>query len=247
MADEVAQANSYLRRHEEADRYYDRSIALTPDQIAAYGGKAANLWRWKGDADAARATLERMPEHQSTSAVWAWVLSEGALGDFDSALRRLDAAPFEFFDTSTVAVTPKSMLKGWIYDLKGERENSAAAFAEALPHLERYAQDQPADAFAHSGLALVLSGVGRYEEAIREVEKAAEMLPLAKDAIYGPIIIQQGAVVYTRAGDYDTAIDRAETLMSIPYTTTSTVLRLHPMWAPLRDHPRFQALLKKYE
>ncbi len=247
MADEVAQANTYLRRHEEADRYYDRSIALIPDQIAAYFGKASNLWRWKGDADAGRATLERMPEHQSTSAVWAWVLSEGAMGDFDSSLRRLEAAPFEFFDTSSTAVYPKSMLKGWIYELMGEREKSVAAFGEALPHLERYAQDQPDEAFAHSGLALVLSGVGRYEEAIQEVEKAAAMLPLAKDAIYGPYIIQQSAVVYTRAGDYDTAIDRVETLMSIPYTTTATVLRLHPRWAPLRNHPRFQALLKKYE
>jgi serine/threonine-protein kinase len=247
MADEIAQANTYLRRHEEADRYYGRSIALIPDQIAAYFGKAANMWRWKGDADAARATLERMPEHQSTSAVWAWVLSEGSLGDFDSSLRRLEAAPFEFFDTSSTAVYPKSMLKGWIYELMGEREKSAAAFGEALPHLERYAEDQPDEAFAHSGLALVLSGMGRYEEAIQEVEKAAEMLPLAKDAIYGPYIVQQSAIVYTRAGDYDTAIDRVETLMSIPYTTTATVLRLHPRWAPLRDHPRFQALLKKYE
>ncbi|MGB6639981.1 MAG: hypothetical protein WBG67_04355, partial [Thermoanaerobaculia bacterium] len=167
--------------------------------------------------------------------------------EFESALRRLEAAPFEFFDTSTVAVTPKSMLKGWIFDLMGEREKSAAAFGEALPHLERYAQDQPDDAFAHAGLALVLSGVGRYEEAIQEIEKAAEMLPLAKDAIYGPIIIQQSATVYTRAGDYDTAIDRLETLLSIPYDTTTTALRLHPQWAPLRDHPRFQALLKKYE
>lgn len=246
MADEVALVNTYLRRHEEVDRYYDRSIALIPDQIAAYAGKAANLWRWTGDADTARATLERMPEHQSTSAVWAWYLSEAALGDFESILRRLEAAPFEFFDTSTIAVYPKSMAKGWIYELMGKREKSVAAYREALPHLEHYVQDQPGEAFAHSGLALVLSGAGRYDEAIQEVEKAAEMLPLTKDALYAPFIIQQSATVYTRAGDYDTAIDRLETLMSIPYTTTATVLRLHPMWAPLRDHPRFKALLKKY-
>jgi serine/threonine protein kinase/TolB-like protein/Flp pilus assembly protein TadD len=247
MADEVAQANTYLRRHNEVDRYYDRSIALIPDQIAAYAGKAANVWRWTGDADAARVNLERMPEHQSTSAVWAWYLSEIALGDFESILRRLEAAPFEFFDTSTIAVYPKSMAKGWAYELMGEPEKSVAAYREALPHLERYVQDQPDAAFAHSGLALVLSGMGRYEEAVQEAERAAELLPLAKDAIYGPYIVQQGAVVHMRAGDYDAAIDRVETLMSIPYTTTSTVLRLHPMWAPLRDHPRFKALLKKYE
>ena len=48
-------------------------------------------------------------------------------------------------------------------------------------------------------------------------------------------------------GDYDTAIDRLETLMSIPYSLTVTTLRLHPEWAPLRDHTRFQALVERYD
>ncbi len=189
--------------------------------------------------------LERLPEHQSTSAVDAWFFSEIAMRDFASALRRLEAAPFEFFDTGTIAVLPKSMRTGRLLALMGRREESLAAYREALPHLERYVRDAPDEAFSHAGLAQVLSGLERHEEASREIEQAAEMLPLARDAMYAPFILQVRAVIYTRAGRYDAAVDDLETLLSVPFSTTVTSLRLHPDWDPLRDHPRFQELLER--
>ena len=234
-----------LRRHQEADRYYDRSISILPDQTAAYGGKAQNLWSWQGNAAAARGVLERMPEHQSTSAVAAWTTNEMAMRDFASALRRLEAAPFEFFDTSTIAVFPKSMRKGRVLGLMGRREESLAAYREALPHLERYVGEAPDDPFSHSGLAQVLTGLKRHDEAIREIERAAEMLPLERDAMYAPFIIETRARIYTNAGRSEAAIDDLQTLLSIPFSTTVTSLRLHPDWEPLRDHPRFQALIER--
>jgi hypothetical protein len=48
-------------------------------------------------------------------------------------------------------------------------------------------------------------------------------------------------------GDYDAAIDELDYLLSIPSSVSVPQLQLHPMWDPLRDHPRFQALLAKYE
>jgi hypothetical protein len=48
-------------------------------------------------------------------------------------------------------------------------------------------------------------------------------------------------------GDYDAAIDLLDYLLSIPSYVSVPYLRLHPMWDPLRDHARFQALLDKYE
>jgi hypothetical protein len=45
----------------------------------------------------------------------------------------------------------------------------------------------------------------------------------------------------------DAAIDQLEYLLSIPSTLNVGFLREHPFWDPLRDHPRFQALLEKYD
>ena len=47
-------------------------------------------------------------------------------------------------------------------------------------------------------------------------------------------------------GEYDAALDEIEYLLSIPSWYSVHSLRLDPDYDPLRDHPRFQALLEKY-
>ena len=46
-------------------------------------------------------------------------------------------------------------------------------------------------------------------------------------------------------GDYDAAIDRLEERWTVNIEVTVSLLRFDPLWDPLRDHPRFQALLEK--
>jgi hypothetical protein len=48
-------------------------------------------------------------------------------------------------------------------------------------------------------------------------------------------------------GNYDAAIDLLDYLLSIPSWMSVRRLKLHPMWDPLRDHARFQALLENYQ
>jgi serine/threonine-protein kinase len=59
--------------------------------------------------------------------------------------------------------------------------------------------------------------------------------------------VEDLARIYTMVGEYDTAIDRLETLLSVPSPTTVPMLRMDPTWDPLREHPRFQRLLAEYE
>jgi serine/threonine-protein kinase len=243
MADNVADAAQRLREHEEADRYYDQSLSILPDQITAHAGKAMNLWAWKGDTESARALMERMPEHQSTGAIVAWTQFEVANREFESTLARLEAAPFEFFDTSTIAVLPKALNMGRVLRFMGRDEEAKAEFLEALPHMERYARELPEDPFSHVGLARVLSGLDRHDEAIAEIETAMELLPIERDALYGAQIIEWRAQVYANAGRPDEALDSIEQLLSIPYFFT----RLHPNWDSLRDHPRYTEILQKYQ
>ena len=54
-------------------------------------------------------------------------------------------------------------------------------------------------------------------------------------------------MIYARVGENDQALDLIEELLSIPGNMSVGLLRLDPVWDPLRDHPRFQALLEKYD
>ena len=55
------------------------------------------------------------------------------------------------------------------------------------------------------------------------------------------------AKIYSRVGEADKALNLIDELLSIPCELSVGLLRLDPVWDPLRDHPRFQALLEEYE
>ena len=73
------------------------------------------------------------------------------------------------------------------------------------------------------------------------------MLSVSKVSIRGPTLVKRLAVIYALVGEPEAAIDQIEYLLSIPGSLTVGWLRVHPLWDPLRDHPRFQALLEEYE
>ena len=55
------------------------------------------------------------------------------------------------------------------------------------------------------------------------------------------------ASIYTKAERYDEALDELEYLLTIPSPFTARLLAITPDFAPLRAHPRFQAMIEKYE
>jgi serine/threonine-protein kinase len=73
--------------------------------------------------------------------------------------------------------------------------------------------------------------------------RAAELLPVSKDAMLGTYRAIDLAQIYTMVGEKDAAIDELEHLLSIPSPLSVHLLRLDPIWDPLRNHPRFQRLV----
>ena len=71
------------------------------------------------------------------------------------------------------------------------------------------------------------------------------LMPVSKEAVQGAMLCEVLARVYAMVGERDAAQDQLEYLMSIPGDLGVGALRLDPAWAPLRSHPRFQALIRK--
>jgi serine/threonine-protein kinase len=80
-------------------------------------------------------------------------------------------------------------------------------------------------------------------------------LQVEKDALVGPVPIDILARVAAQMGEPDRAIAALQKLLSIPYAgplpenvpLTPALLRLDPMFDPLRNNPGFQKLLSEPE
>jgi serine/threonine-protein kinase len=74
-------------------------------------------------------------------------------------------------------------------------------------------------------------------------------VPLEKDALDGPGPIEILARVAAQVGEPDRAISALQKLLSIPSPSlpplTPALLRLDPMFDPLRNDPRFQKLCEE--
>jgi len=243
IALEVATTYMALRRYPEAERYYDRCIFLEPDQIFAYGWKTWNYWLWNGSTEKARSTLEKMPKKIDSSSLLFWFLQELYERNYESALDRLSSASIETIELQEVFI-PKAQLAGLIYKLMNEQDQARTSFDSARTILEKEVKEQPDDARMHSSLGIVYAALGRKEEAIQEGKMAVELCPVSKDHNLGVPRIKDLATIYTTVGDYEAALDQIEYLISIPGYFSVPLLRLDPIWDPLRHHPRFQKLLK---
>ncbi len=98
----------------------------------------------------------------------------------------------------------------------------------------------------HIQLAKVLAYLGEKDAALAETRRATELLPESKDAFGGPEITAGVAEVHTILGDNDRAIEILDGLLSRPSAVTVQGLKINPIWDPLRNDPRFQALLNKH-
>jgi serine/threonine-protein kinase len=127
-----------------------------------------------------------------------------------------------------------------------EPELSHNSFDSARILLEKEAEEQPDDPRTHSWLGIVYAGLGRKEEAIREGKLGTELYPVSKDAYWGPWYVSYLAQIYVMVGEYEEALDQIEYLLSIPTSLSVALLKLDPLWNPLRNHPRFKRLLEKY-
>jgi serine/threonine-protein kinase len=59
-------------------------------------------------------------------------------------------------------------------------------------------------------------------------------------------LIEDCAKILARTGDTEPALDEIERLLAGPSWLSVHTLRLDPRWDPIREHPRFKALLLKY-
>jgi tetratricopeptide (TPR) repeat protein len=235
-----------LERYAEAVEVCDRAIALGPDQRGLYDTKAGIYWIWKGTTEEARTALETLPAVGPFAQLMVFY-QEVYERDYRAALERLSTMKGEWVEGSVLGRWPKSLHEARVYDLLRQPGLAASAYATALGLAEDDLRRLPDDPEIHAVLGLIYAGLGRREEAIRAGQRAVELRPITQDAVEGPMYLRYLALIYTRVGEREAAIDELDRLLSIPFFQLSVpLLELEPWWDPLRAHPRYQALVRKH-
>jgi serine/threonine-protein kinase len=142
---------------------------------------------------------------------------------------------------------------GWAQEVAGDHASAQETWRQARSELESFLKEQPENFVLIGDLALTNMGLGDKAVALTLAERAMAVIPIEKDALHGPIPIEILARVAARMGEPDRAIAALQKLLSIPSTgplasnapLTPALLRLDPMFDPLRKDPRFQKLCEE--
>jgi TolB-like protein/Tfp pilus assembly protein PilF len=246
-----AQLYIELRRFPEALRKFDQILEIIPGDVDTIAAKAA-IAQADGDLPRAAALLASVqppaddPQALETQIYQA--ILERRPAPMISRLKEILARP----DPALGSITGElRFYLGWAQQVEGDHTAAQESWRQARTELEPFLKEQPENSGLMGVLALVSMGIGDKAAAFKLIEQAMAVIPLEKDAVQGPIPIEILARVSARMGEPDRAIAALEKLLSIPYDgalaqnvpLTPALLRLDPMFDPLRNDARFQKLV----
>ena len=253
---EIGSTYLALRQWKDAERAELRALAIDPHSALA----AVNLLRTRlngtGDIDSVRRAVDGFPEaikslklivNRGATAfadvqaiIGEWVYLDVMERRFTDAFQAVEKRVVNDDRAHLQQLAGRAALRV----LAGQPEAAKSAGEEALPLLEARLKERPDDPLAMTELSWVYLALGRNADALRLSRQAADTISIEKDAHSGPSFQKQLAEIEARVGAPEEAVKRLRRLLSIPgWEVSIAVLKIDPVWDPIRNRPDFQQLL----
>ncbi|MFL6530378.1 MAG: tetratricopeptide repeat protein [Chthoniobacterales bacterium] len=228
----------------------DRALALTPDSPAVLGLKAKFAIARNGDFSVAEDAVARVKQAPETDDKAFYLCTEeGALRLFqrryadalksaeqvnDATLQKTDVLPQKYV---TIGLAHLGL---------GDQAAAREAFTKVKDLVSARLASMPESPDARIALALALAYLGDHDGALRETQRALEILPVTKDAFKGPDVLEAAAQIYVVLNERDRAFAALEELAKKPNGSSPYLIRLNPAYDTIRDDPRFEPVVQKF-
>jgi len=242
-----------LRRFDDALRKHDQILEITPDDLDTLAFTAA-IAQAEGDLPRASAILAPLhPAADDTPSLEIQAYQAILVRHSAEIIPRLKEILAKPDPTLGYLNGELRFWLGWAQEVGGDHAAAQESWRQARRDLEPLLIEQPENFSLIGDLALTDAHLGDKAAAFKLIEREMVVVPMVKDAINGPGAFEILARVAARLEEPDRAIAALQKLLSIPYSCsfaanvplTPALLRLDPMFDPLRNDPRFQKLAEQ--
>jgi TolB-like protein/Tfp pilus assembly protein PilF len=242
-----------LRQFAVALKLYDRALDITPNDPEVMAIKAG-LYQAQGNLqEAAKLLTEINSQTPSGYPFYIKIRQLRLERNYGEAVRLLQAKLAQFHYDSDFNKGDDQLRLAFAQRLAGDTAGARVTAEQARNTLEQLYRNQPDRAFIAATLSQAYAAMGQKDSAVKLAERAIMLLPSTKDPVGGPALEENLALIQTLIGENSRAVSTLTQLLRAPYGSwlynkgaiTPALLRLDPVWDPLRADPDFQKLCEE--
>jgi Tfp pilus assembly protein PilF len=247
LLNEAASTYAALRQFPAALKLYDRALDFVPNDPDLMASKAG-IYQAQGNLTQAAKALSEINTQTASSRAFGIKITQLRLErNHGEAIRLLQAWQASASGIENVAM---QVLLAFAQRLYSDTVGAKVTAEQVRDPLEARCKNQPDEAFFAGALSLANAVLGEKDSALKGAERAVMLLPSNKDRVWGPGFEEILALIQTMLGENSRAIPTLTRLLQTPYSSllyfripiTPAILRLDPLWDPLRADPAFQKL-----
>jgi serine/threonine protein kinase/Tfp pilus assembly protein PilF len=247
----LAETYGIVRQFPAALRLYDRALDIVPNDPALLAEKAS-IYQAQGNLQEAAPFLSEINEQTPDDLTFYTKISQLRLErNYREAVRLLQARLAQFHFNSQDEKAANQVALAFTQRIAGDTAGAKATAEQSRDILEPLYRDQSRAPKARAHFAADLSqayaAMGEKDSALKTAAYAIMLWPRAKDPKVGPLFEENLAIIQTIFGENSRAISTLTRLLQTPYSAriTPALLRLDPIWDPLRADLAFQKLCEE--
>ena len=250
---DAAAAYAQLRQFPKALKLYDRVLDITPNDLDVMATRA-RIYQAQGNLPEAAKLLSEInwqtPAHGATfEAKINQLLLERNDGE---AIRLLQTRLAQFHFNSEVEKANNQVTLAVVQLFDGDVVGAKVTAQQVRNTLEQFYKDQPDNGAVMLPLSAAYAVMGKKDLAL-EVAEHLIMVFRARSPLSERLMQESMASILPMVGENSRAISILTELLQKPYWSpyygpapiTQALLRLDPMWDPLRGDPAFQKLCEE--